>query len=116
MQDGSNILSTNNGNNSTFTQGHRLGVRMEHKFSENTSILFEPQFNFGGGNYDDFSKFTTSTLKDGVETKDNDGYSQNRGWNDNWTASGFLLFRQRLGKAGRTQLTLTLELTSASLQ
>ena len=102
MQDGSNVLSTNNGNNSTFTQGHRFGVRMEHKFSENTSILFEPQFNFGGGNYNDFSQFTTSTLKDGVETKDNDGYSQNRGWNDNWTASGFLLFRQRLGKAGRT--------------
>ena len=29
--------------------GHRVGVRLDHKFSDNTSILFQPQFNYSQG-------------------------------------------------------------------
>ena len=104
MEDGSRLLSNESGKNTTFTQGHRFGVRLEHKFSENTSILFEPQFNFGSGHFDEHSTFNTSSLAKGASeaTKVNDGYNSNTGWNDNWNTSGFLLFRQKLGKAGRT--------------
>ena len=102
--DGSHLLSDTDGKNMTFSQGHRFGVRLEHKFSENTSILFEPQFNFGSGDFTEISDFTTRTLAEGAANPidANKGYSQNTGVNDNWSTSGFLLFRQRLGKAGRT--------------
>ena len=104
MEDGSRLLNDTQGTNNTFSQGHRLGVRLDHKFSDNTSILFEPQFNFGSGRFEELSTFRTGSLADGVADtlKVNDGYNSNLGWNDNWSASGFLLFRQKLGKPGRT--------------
>lgn len=104
MDDGSSLIYDNNGYNITNSQGHRFGIRLDHKFSENTSILFEPQFNFGSGNYREYSDF--NTLKNpgdgGDSALTNNGFSENTGANKNWTASGFLLFRQRLGKPGRT--------------
>ena len=104
--DGSHLISDSDkpGISTTLSQGHRFGVRLEHKFSENTSILFEPQFNFGGGHFNELSRFNTATKAEGsaVEQKETDGYNSNHGANDNWSTSGFLLLRQRLGKAGRT--------------
>lgn len=104
MEDGSRLFSDESGHNRTLSQGHRFGVSLEHKFSENTSILFEPQFNFGSGNFDEFSRFTTESLMSGATDtlKVNDGYNLNQGWSNNWSTSGFLLFRQKLGKPGRT--------------
>ena len=102
LEDGSRLLNDETGTGRTMTQGHRFGMRLEHKFSENTSILFEPQFNFGYGNFNEFSKFTTATERDGVATPTNEGYTSRNGLNDNWRTSGFLLLRQRLGKPGRT--------------
>ena len=103
-EDGSHLINDTKGTNNSFTQGHRFGVRLEHKFSENTSIIFEPQFNFGSGNYREYSDFNTGSLAEGMSDtlKVNRGYSSNEGLNDNWSTSGFLLFRQRLGKPGRT--------------
>ena len=104
--DGSHLISDSDkpGISTTLSQGHRFGVRLEHKFSENTSILFEPQFNFGSGYFNEISDFNTATRAKGatVEQKETDGYNRNYGANDNWSTSGFLLLRQRLGKAGRT--------------
>ena len=102
LEDGSRLLNDETGTGRTMTQGHRFGMRLEHKFSENTSILFEPQFNFGYGNFNEFSNFATATERDGVATPTNEGYTSRNGLNDNWRTSGFLLLRQRLGKPGRT--------------
>ena len=102
LDDGSRLLNNQNGADRTMTQGHRIGVRLEHKFSENTSILFEPQVNFGSGSYNEYSDFETYTEKGETRNLTNEGYTKNSGANDNWSTSGFLLFRQRLGKAGRT--------------
>lgn len=91
------------GDSYTFTNGHRFGVRLEHKFSKKTSILFEPQFNFGNGNYHEYSGDTTMTRNGDVFDPTNRGYTGTYGSNKNWTASGFLLFRQKIGdKPGRT--------------
>jgi len=100
--DEGSLLNNETGTGNTMTQGHRFGVRLEHKFSENTSILFEPQFNFGKGSFEEFSDFETFTVRDRDTTATNKGYKSNLGANDNWSASGFFLFRQRLGKPGRT--------------
>ena len=102
-EDGSTLISNTDGMSSRFTDGHRFGVRLEHKFSENTSILFQPQFNFGRGSFVQQSGFTTDTrAADGTESKTNDGYSSSAGNNNNWSSRGFFLLRQRLGIPGRT--------------
>ena len=101
--DGSTLDYSSEGTNNTLSQGHRFGVRLEHKFSESTSILFEPQVNFGNGNFTEYSKFTTNNIAaDGTETAVNDGFNENTGKNSNWTTSGVLLYRQRIVKPGRT--------------
>ena len=99
-----NLFNDTYGTDNTFTQGHRFGVRLEHKFSENTSIIFEPQFNFGSGHYTQDERFNTESLANGsTDTlKVNEGRSSNTGENKNWSTSGFFLLRQKLGKAGRT--------------
>ena len=104
LEDGSRLIYDNNGYNNTRSQGHRFGVRLEHKFSEKTSILFEPQVNFGSGSFSEVSDFETYTERPGTSQREktNDGYTNNNGANDNWSTSGFLLFRQRIGKPGRT--------------
>ena len=102
MNDGSQLLNNNVGANISASQGHRFGVRMEHDFSENTSMIFEPQFNFGNGHYEEHSEFYTDRLRDGEASHSNEGFTDNNGVNKNWTASGFLLLRQKLGKPGRT--------------
>jgi hypothetical protein len=101
--DGSTLISNTDGLSSRFTNGHRFGVRLEHKFSENTSILFQPQFNFGNGDYIQQSLFDTNTkAADGTVNKTNSGFTNNSGDNRNWSTSGFLLLRQRLFIPGRT--------------
>ena len=103
MEDGSRLLNDNTGTSTQNTGGHRFGIRLDHEFSPSSSILFEPQFNFGGGNFSEFSNFATNTVgTDGQERFTNDGFNTSYGDNDNWSASGRFLYRQRLGKAGRT--------------
>ena len=102
MDDGSMLVYDNDGYNLSHSDGHRFGVRLDHKFSENTSILFEPQFNFGNGSYTEYSRFSTLGIDGGTESQMSDGFTENIGTNRNWNAEGFLLFRQRLGKPGRT--------------
>lgn len=83
--------------------GHNFGIRFEHKFSDNTSILFQPQINFGTGSF--VQESADSTYNDnlsGTRYKVNDAFSRNTGDNKNASAGGFLLFRQRLGLPGRT--------------
>lgn len=100
----SDLIYKSNGNSITGTHGHRFGMRMEHKFSDNTSILFEPRVNFGGGSFaeqdtTDTYTFTTAT---GNTLKTNDSKKLNSGDNKNLSASGFALLRQKLGIPGRT--------------
>jgi hypothetical protein len=100
LDSGDRLIYDNDGYNITNSQGHRFGIRLDHKFSENTSILFQPQVNFGGGDFTEFSDFATYTNdKNNITNK---GFNRNTGYNDNWQTNGFLLFRQRLGKPGRT--------------
>ena len=99
-----NMIYDSDGVNDTRSWGHRVGVRLDHKFSENTSILFEPQINFGGGSYIQTSLYNTDyDYFDGAAaTKINEGNTANNGDNRNFSTSGFMLLRQRLGIPGRT--------------
>jgi len=100
LADGSTLYSETDGKSHRFTDGHRFGMRLEHKFSENTSILFQPQFNFGRGSYLEQTVF--DTWKNNKDGRTNSGFTNNSGNNRNFQTRGFLLFRQRLGMPGRT--------------
>ena len=104
--DGSTLYSDTDGLSHRFTDGHRFGIRLEHKFSENTSILFQPQINFGRGSYVQQSVF--DTWLNTKTNRSNNGFTNNTGANKNMQTRGFLLLRQRLGIPGRT---LSLNLT-----
>ena len=102
MENGSHMLNDNNGYSTNGSQGHRIGVRLDYEFNKNTSLLFEPQFNFGTGSFSEHSDLATRTAMNADTTFTNSGFTDNKGNNRNWTASGRLLYRQRLGKEGRT--------------
>jgi len=103
--EGNDLLYQTGGLSNTISGGHRIGVRLEHKFSDNTSILFEPRINFGTGSYVENSNDTT--YRNNFSHKLNDAFTRNTGANKNLSTSGFLLLRQRLGKAGRTITLMT---------
>lgn len=102
LDDGSTLIYDKDGANNTFSDGARFGIRLDHKFSDKTSILFEPQFSFGCGHYNQMSNDLTLTQIGEQIDSTNKGFTGNTGNNRNWTANGRLLFRQRLGKPGRT--------------
>ena len=99
-----NLLYDKKDTSLTNSNGHRFGIRLDHVFNKNTSILFEPRIEFGNGNYVQSSAY--NTYADSLDGRDpvkvNYGDTRDVGYNTNVTASGFALLRQRLGKAGRT--------------
>ncbi len=99
-----NLNYLSDGSSTTNSNGHRFGMRIDHKFSPNTSILFEPRVDFGNGNYLQKNNYTTDSLNlaSGDIQRINEGESMQSGNNKNVSTSGFLLFRQRLGIPGRT--------------
>jgi len=99
LTDGSTLDYNTSGVDHTNSYGHRIGVRLEHKFSENTSILFEPQVNFGTGNFSSVSN--DETYSNGSDLVSN-SYALSSGNNSNVSTSGRFLLRQRLGIPGRT--------------
>ena len=102
VNDTYDLLSTSDGFSTTNSNGHRIGVRLDHKFSKNTSILFEPRVEFGTGNYFQEDSTRTDSLSKGASYFLNKSRNSQSGGNENITASGFMLFRQRLGIPGRT--------------
>ena len=102
LADGSGIVNDSQSFSDSHSYGHRFGIRMEHKFSDNTSILFEPQVNFGAGGYVQSSDQKRATLLNGVESPSSEGFTSNAGDNRNLATSGRFLLRQKLGVPGRT--------------
>ena len=102
LADGSGIVNDSQTLSSSQSSGHRFGVRLEHKFSDNTSILFEPQINFGTGNFLQGSDQKRANLLNGIETPSSEGFTSNAGKNRNLATSGRFLLRQKLGIPGRT--------------
>lgn len=101
--DGSSLISKDKGTNQTNTYGVRAGARADWKVSKTTSLLFEPSFRLGWGNFREDSEF--ETLREsaaGARNLVNDGTSLSTGDSRSQNANGRLLWRQRLGKAGRT--------------
>lgn len=100
----SKLNNLSSGSNTTNSGGHRFGMRMEHKFSDNTSIIFEPQLNIGYGSYTEENNDSTSTCSSLADTWTPTNSSRNftSGESKSLSTSGFALLRQKLGQPGRT--------------
>ncbi|GHT66664.1 collagen-binding protein [Bacteroidia bacterium] len=87
---------TSNANNININ--HRFNLRLDHKFTENTSLLFEPAVNFSTGDAD--SKNISKMLfnEQLLNSADNKSNSDRH----NLNLSGNLLFRHKFDKKGRT--------------
>jgi hypothetical protein len=96
------LISKTLNDNDQSTWGHSISMRMDHKFSDNTSLMIQPQLNFGGGDYIQRSLVDTWRNSIGDDTRTNDNWTLNSGLNKNLTFSGRGIFRQRLGIPGRT--------------
>lgn len=99
QEDGSSLVTVNDGQSVSRSDGHRFGGEMDWKLGENTSILFRPQASIGYGSFDERSAFSSENTLRG---KLNDGENRSYGETFNYSTSGRVLFRQKLGKAGRT--------------
>lgn len=98
LGDGVSLFNNENGYDKTRTDGHRVAMEIDYSLSDNTSILFRPTFNISGGDFESGNLFETLTGTDST----NRGESRSTGVNDAYETGGMLLFRQRLGKPGRT--------------
>lgn len=100
LDDNESITTLDNAYSVSRSQGHRAGIRADWDISDRTSILFTPQFRFGYGDFMDSTYYATDN---NLKGKVNDGSSVSTGYNDNMTASGRILFRQKIGRSkGRT--------------
>lgn len=81
------------------TENHRVGLELEWAPSETTSFLFRPNISVGLGSFLDSTKFDAYGLSGKMI---NDGKTRSAGDNNSFTLDGDLLYRQRLGKPGRT--------------
>ncbi len=101
--DESTLDAVNDETSASNAYGHSAGVRADWKVSNRTSILFEPRFNYGYGDYDELTTFFTDQQFESRSAKVNDGHSHSWGNNDNLSTSGRVLWRQKVGdKPGRT--------------
>lgn len=87
---------------STFSQGHNVGIDMEYKFSDKTSIIFRPNISIGRGTFDQNTQYKTYENYNGTDSDINSGITNSYGDNNSQVVRGMLLLRQRLNKPGRT--------------
>lgn len=104
LTDGSTLYSNTKGTSRTESYNLRAGGRGIWEASKTTSFIFEPSFSFGWGSFDERSNYDTESQAAGASAKSNvnSGSSKSSGYNQSQSADGSLLWRQRLGKAGRT--------------
>lgn len=106
---GSSLISDEDNMSNRKSNSHNISMRIEHNFSKNASIIFQPQISFGQGNSfssRDFERWN-GDLGGNIVEKQNDGFSINSSDNKSVSASGRLQYRQRLGLPGRTLVVNT---------
>jgi len=101
-QDGNNLHYDNQSGSNNKSYNHSIGVRLEHKFSENSQLTFENSLSFSNGNSSRSSVYNTDTDFGGNLVATNRGFSSTTGDSKGVSTSGRLLFKQRLGIPGRT--------------
>lgn len=95
----SSFFNRDTSRSQSISDNHRVALELEWTISDKTSIIFRPNVSIGTGRFEERRDFSTDGLN---RTKINDGYSIASGENASQSTGGEFLFRQRLGKPGRT--------------
>ncbi|MBP5795739.1 MAG: outer membrane beta-barrel protein, partial [Bacteroidales bacterium] len=102
--DGSQVTNWTNSAGTNNNNGHTIGVRLQHKFSDAANIIFEPQIRFNKTNS---VSSQLNSSEHSLRGLTNDGWSSSLSDGNSINASGRLVYRQRILIPGRT-LTATL--------
>jgi hypothetical protein len=97
-------MITNRESNSLSNQkGHSISARIEHTFSKNASLIFQPQFSYRVSGSESLSSSTTDyDYFNGGLVNINESWSSNTSNTKTLSASGNLMYRQRIVIPGRT--------------
>lgn len=98
LTDTSTLYNSDRSEDLTKSQGHGIFGEVDYSISDKTSLLFRPRINLSNNSFDSENTFYTLNNADST----NRGKSRSFGDSDSQDVSGELLFRQRLGKPGRT--------------
>jgi len=98
------ILTRSNNSSLIGSNGHNFGMRIEHEFSKNSSLIFQPQFGYNLSNSESIGNSSTDYLysDDRGLTPQNESWSNNSSNTKSVSASGNLMYRQRIIIPGRT--------------
>lgn len=103
LTDTTSLYNNESSDDFTRSQGHGIFGEMDYSISDKTSLLFRPRINLSNNSFNSENTFATLNNTDST----NRGVSRSFGDSDSQDINGELLFRQRLGKPGRT-LSLSL--------
>ncbi len=100
---GYDMITRRNSSSLTDSKGHSISMRIEHTFSKSASLIFQPQFSYRTSGSQSMS--TSSTQYDYFNyglVDINDSWSNNTSNTKSLSASGNLMYRQRIVIPGRT--------------
>ena len=102
---GYDMITNRESNSLSDSKGHSISMRIEHTFSPSASLIFQPQFSYRLSNSESISN--SSTLYDYLNSSaDPVKMNESNSWNSSNTkslsASGNLMYRQRIVIPGRT--------------
>ena len=95
------IQNSHSQSNST-RDNHSFGLRLEHKFSDNANIIFEPEVSFGNNTSASMGNSDSWRDSGGTLVQQNKATTNSSSAGKNFSTSGYALYRQRLGIPGRT--------------
>ncbi len=98
----SSFFNNDGSKSKSISANHTIGLEMEWAPSETTSFIFRPNITLGEGSSRDSSSFQTYGAAGMNNSAINEGGSKSTSDNSSLSIGGNLLYRQRLGKPGRT--------------
>ena len=100
---GYDMITRRNSSSLSDSKGHSISMRIEHTFSPSASLIFQPQFSYRTSGSESVSTSSTQYdyFNDGL-IDINDSWSSNTSNTKSLSASGNLMYRQRIVIPGRT--------------
>ena len=105
---GYDAITRRNSKSLSDSQGHSISMRIEHTFSPSASLIFQPQFSYRTSGSESVSSSSTQWDYSPYDKYNYGLVDQNQSdsWNSsstkNYSASGNLMYRQRIVIPGRT--------------
>ena len=102
-EQGFDMITRRNSSSLSDSKGHSISMRIEHTFSPSASLIFQPQFSYRLSGSESMSNSSTQyDYFNGSLVDMNDSWSNNSSNSKSLSASGNLMYRQRIVIPGRT--------------